>query len=340
MQAQVQGGAAFMRHATSSGRWAAERLIAATKAGRPLSLSELRTADTLRKDEWKAFDETLLREGTIRIPVTSMLLSRGLSISIPNALGKTLFEYEKITDMEAAVVSLDGLARGDSDRQTFSLSSIPLPIIHKDFNISIRTLAASRERGESLDTTQAGTAGRLVTEELENIIINGGPQFGSATIPGFRTEANRNTGAHGTNGVWSDYPTKTGDNMIADVLTMKSALQGDRFYGPYGLILPGNYDTVVDNDFKADGDATIRERILKIDGVDEIVTADQIADSEMIMFQMTADVASILNGEELQTVQWDLYGGMAVAFKAMMIKIPLIRSTQALRSGIFHMSGT
>ena len=39
-------------------------------------------------------------------------------------------------------------------------------------------------------------------------------------------------------------------------------------------------------------------------------------------------------------MQWDLYGGMAVAFKAMMIKVPLIRSTQANRSGVFHMAGT
>ncbi len=339
-QARVDGGASFMRQAAATGRWAAERLIEATKAGRPLRMSELRTCDTLRKDEWKAFDEALLAEGVIRIPTVAMLLSRGLSIPINNALGKTLFEYEKITDMEAAVVSLDGLPRGDSDRQEFSLSNIPVPIIHKDFDISIRTLAASRERGESLDTTQAGTAGRLCAEELENILINGGPQFGGSTIPGFTTESNRNTAAHGTNGVWSDYPTKSGANMVADVITMKSSLQGDRFYGPYGLILPPNYDTVIDNDFKTESDDTIRERLLRIDGLDEIVVADKMTNSEMVMFQMTRDVAAILDGEQLPTVQWDLSGGMAVAFKAMMIQVPLIRSTQASRSGVFHMSGT
>ena len=338
--ARVDGGASFMRQAAASGRWAAERLRDAAMAGRKLTLAELRTCDTLRKDEWKAFDEALIAEGVIRIPTVGLLLSRGLNIPINNALGKTIFEYEKITDMEAAVVSLDGLARGDGDRQEFSLTSIPLPIIHKDFNISIRTLAASRERGESLDTTQAGTAGRLVTEELENMLINGGPQFGSATIPGLTTESNRNTGAHGTNGVWSDYPTKTGANMIADILTMKTALHSDRFYGPYGLVLPGNYDTVIDNDFKSESDDTIRDRILRIDGLDAIVVADQMTDSEMVMFQMTRDVAAILDGETLQTVQWDLHGGMAVAFKAMMIQVPLVRSTQADRSGIFHMSGT
>jgi hypothetical protein len=337
----MQGNVATSRPSTffqaASGRWAGERFIAAMKAGRPLSATELRTCDTLRKDEWKAFDEALIEEGTIRLRGIADLVGAGLTINVPNALGKTIVEYEKVTDMEAAITSLDGLARGDSDRQTFELSSVPLPITHKDFNISIRTLTASRERGESLDTTQVRTAGRLVAERLEYMLFRGGPTYGAATIYGYTNHPDRNTGTFVTNGNWSA-AAKTGENILEDTLTMKRGLEADRFYGPYWLYLPSAYSTVIDEDFKAASDKTIRERLLEVDGLERITVVDQLPANNLIMVQRTLDVTALVDGESLQTVQWDIYGGMAVAFKAFAIQIPLIRSDAEGRSGVYHMS--
>lgn len=335
--ATIQGGASFMRAAAATGRWATERMLAALAEGRPIRASELRTLDTLRKDEWKAFDEALIEEATIRLRGVGDLLAAGLRIPVPNAMGKTLFEYEKVTDMEAAVMSLDGLARGDGDRQTFSLSQIPLPITHKDFNISLRTLEASRSRGESLDTTQVRTAGRLVAEMLEYTLFNGGPTFGAAPIYGYTNHPNRNTGTWVANGNWSG-GSKTGENMLDDVLKMKLGLEADRFYGPYWLYLPSAYSTEIDEDFKAASDKTIRQRLLEVDGLERITVVDQMPANNIIMVQATRDVVVIVDGEALQTIQWDIYGGMAVAFKAFAIQVPLIRADAQGRCGVYHMS--
>lgn len=333
-QASFDSGRTFLNAA--SGRWAGERLLKAMTEGRPITTAELRTCDTLRKDEWKFFDEALIQEGVIRLRGIADLISAGLTMSVPNALGKTLVEYEKITDMEAAITSLDGLARSDNDRQTFELGSVPLPITHKDFNISIRTLSASRERGESLDTTQARTAGRLVSERLEYMLFNGGPTFMGVPIYGYTNHPNRNTGGFSA-GTWSA-GARTGAEILTDQLAIISALQADGFNGPYWTYVSANMSTKLEEDFKANSDRTIRERLLTIDELQAIRVVDQMPTNTVITVQATRDVVVLVDGESLRTVQWDIYGGFAVAFKALAIQIPLIRAAASGKSGVYHMS--
>lgn len=335
--ALLDSGRTFFQAA--SGRWAGERMLRAMREGRPLSASELRTCDTLRKDEWVAFDEALIEEGAIRLKGIADLISAGLTIPISNALGKTMLEYEKVTDMEPAVVSLDGLARGDNDTQEFSLGSLPLPITHKDFNISIRRLSASRERGESIDTTQARTSGRLVAEKLELMLFRGGPTFGASTIYGYTNHPNRNTGSF-TAGHWDDLtPATIGAGALADILKARAGLIADRMYGPYWVYVSSNFDGSLELDFNTSySNKSVRQRLLEIDGVQKIQVVDQLPADTLIMVQATRDVVALVDGEGIQTIQWDIYGGMAVAFKAFAIQVPLIRADAQGRSGVYHMS--
>ena len=332
-QVAVNTGREFSRAA--GGAWAGKQFLRALKAGQPLSAAVLRTCDTLRKDEWKSFDEEVVSEGVIRLRGVANLLAAGLTQPIANAFGKTLHEWEDITDMDPAVVSLDGLARGDDDRQEFSINGVPLPITHKDFNIGIRTLAASRERGEPLNTTQARTAGRLVFEQFENSLYNGlSRNYRGLPVYGLLTHPDRNTlGYSGAN--WS---TAVGSVMVTDIKAAFQLLEGDRFYGPYWMDIPTGYGIEMIDDFKAESDKTIMQRLSEIPGLDKITVADQLPADEVVIYQPTSDVVQWGLGEEVQTVQWDLYGGMQVAFKVLGIQVPIIKSTAALRSGIVHLS--
>lgn len=334
-QAKVEGGRAFMSGAT--GRWAGERLLQAMKEGRPISAAELRTLDTLPRDSWIEFDEVAIREGMIRSPLVTALIDANLTRPVRNAMGKTMYQFDQVTDMEAATVSLDGLARSDNDRVEFEHGNVPLPITHKDFDIGLRTLEASRTSGEPLDTMQPEVAGRKVGEQIENMTINGGPTFGQASIYGLRTHPHRNTGGFGTGGNWSQ-GAKTGEQMFSDISGAVGVLRTDRFPGPYWAVLPGGYGEVIDADYKAQGDRTVRERLLQIEGLQRIFIDDQMPADEIVVFQATRDVIAIANGEGIQTIQWDLYGGFMIAFKVFLIQVPLIRSTEAKRSGIFHIS--
>jgi hypothetical protein len=316
-----------------SGRWAGERLLAAIQGGRPITPSELRTADTLSKDEWVHFDQALVEEAKIRLRGVADLQAAGLTIPVPNAMGKTVFQWEKLSDMNPAEVSLSGVARTEDDRVEYTLSSLPLPIIHKDFNLNLRTLAASRERGESLDTTQARVAGRLVAEQLESMLFTGGKTFGGNTIYGYLTHPNINPVDFSDNYAW-DHASKTGETIFTDVLNAKKALEVDRFFGPYWLYIPSAYSAFVERDFKAASDKSVRTRLLEIDGIQSIRVVDQLTADNVVLVQATRDVVALVDGEPLQTIQWDIEGGFVVKFKAFQIAVPLIRSDAQGRCGV------
>lgn len=332
--ARIESGRAVIQAPT--GRWASEQVLAAIDKGKPINASVLRPCTTLREDEWKFFDEELVEEGIIRLRGVADLMAADLTLNVPGAMGKTLVQHETVSDMDPAIVSLDGVARSDSDRQVFAQVNTPLPITHRDFNISLRTLSASRTLGEPLDTTQARTSGRLTAEKLESMLFIGGPTFGGNEIFGYTTHGDRNTGSFGA-GTWSA-SARTGAEVLTDVLTMKAAEEADRFYGPYWIYISANMSTKMDEDYRANDNRTIRDRVLSVAGVERVEVADQLTADNVIMVQATKDVVAWIMGETLQTVQWDVAGGFTIAFKAFAIQVPLIRSDASSRSGVFHMS--
>jgi uncharacterized linocin/CFP29 family protein len=334
--ARAEGGQDFW--GGSSGRWAGERLLQALDEGRDLSTSELRALGTLRPYEWTQFDEVVVAETVVRLRAVADLIAHGLVKPVPNGLGRTVLQYDKQSDLGAAQVSLDGLAKSGNERIEWDQGSIPLVITHKDFFLNLRTLAASRNApGEALDMTQARLAGRVVAEKVESMLLTGGPTFAGAPIYGYTTQPSRNTGAFGTNGAWSA-AAKTGNNILDDVLTMISALHGDRFFGPYAIYVPTAIGVKLENDFKANSDLSIRQRLMQVDSIVSIQTCDQLTADNVLMVQLTEDVTSLVEGEPPQTIQWDIEGGMRINFKAMCIQVPLVRATKAGRSGIYHMS--
>lgn len=322
----------------SAGRWATAQFKAAAVKGLPLTAAVLRTADTLRHEEWKFFDDAIIEEAKIRLVGVADLMSAGLVRPVANSLGKTVFAYERVTDMDPASTTLDGLARTVNDRQEFDLNQLPLPITHKDFFLNLRELSSSREKGEALDTTQVRTAGRVVAEQLENMLFNGGPQFGGLTIPGYLTHPDRNIVTPFTDALaWED-STKTGASFLTDVLNMITAAHVDRMFGPYWIYASTAAGVNLENDFKTETTGTIRQRLMAIDSVRALRIADQMPAGKVVLVQATMDVVAWIQGEPMQTIQWDEFGGFKVNFKAFTIAVPLIRSDIDGRSGVVELT--
>ena len=135
-----------------------------------------------------------------------------------------------------------------------------------------------------------------------------------------------------------DASAATGETILDDVLSAKQASLDDRHFGPWILYVPTNYETVLDEDFKADSDKTTRERILGVSGILDVKVADKLTASNVVLAQMTRDVVRIVNGLEITTVEWQTLGGMRAHFKVMAILIPQIRSDQESKSGVVHLS--
>ena len=334
--ADIISGSRLM--SSGSGKWAGERFMRAAANGEDISPSHLRTNELLRNEEWKVFDNAVISGATERIRAVRDLIGAGLFTTIPNGLAKTVLEYDLVGDMDEAIVSLDGVTRSENDRLEYSRKGLPLPITHKDWYLNLRALRASRLGTEPLDTTYSRVAGRKCGEKTEHMLFAGGKTFGSLTIYGLLTHPNRNTAAFGTNGNWSQV-AKTGTDILNDVFTMITLLEADGFDGPYWLYYGGTQPGLkLSEDFKAATSGTIRQRLLDTQRISKIEHSSKIPANQVVMFQPTEDVVKMIIGEDLQTIQWDVHGGMQINFKAFQIAVPLVRATPTLGSGIAHMS--
>jgi len=292
---------------------------------------------TLQKDEWLQFDEAVLKAYQNRLVGVKDLYDRNLVYRIGNGLGTTVLEYQTMTDIQGAQVSMDAATRGRKDRPEFDSAYLPLPIVHMDFSFNIRQLTASRSKGSPLDTTMAEQCARKCAEKVEEHLFNGADaySFGGGTIRGYLDHASRNTGS--LNPAWTG-SAATGATIVDDVRAMKQAAINDRAFGPYVLYVPTAYETVLDDDYVSGYPKTIRTRILEISGIEDVKVSDTLTAANVVLVQMTSDVIRMVEGLGITVVEWSTEGGMVLNYKVMVIQVPQVRADSEGRSGIQHWS--
>jgi len=288
---------------------------------------------TLRKDEWKILDDAVVKAAKPRLKAVSDLRDAGLIYNIPNGMGKTILETETQSDINDAVLSMDGLREGANDRPVYELSSLPLPIAHKDFSFSARQIAASRNGGSPLDTTMAELASRKVAEQVEKLLIGsyGSYSFGGGVIYGYINHPSvlTKTITSPTASGW------TAATTVLEVLQMRQQSIDAYHYGPWKVYFGTSWLTYLDNDFKANGNATLRARLEAIDGL-SIGTLDYLTGYKIVMVQQTTDVAREVIGMDITTLQWETNGGLQLNYKVMAIMVPQIRADQNGNTGIVY----
>lgn len=302
-------------------------------------------ATSLRKQEWVQLDTVVLKAARARLRAWADLAGSNTYGGF-NGMSRTVLEHEAMSDPGEAVVDMDGLTDGRSDRPRFDLQGLPLPITHSDFWFSSRQLAVSRNTGTPLDSTMAEAAGRRVAEMIEkttigtitgmrgtltNSLLSSTPQvYGYTNFPG-RIVKNDLTVPNGTNAA----------STIADVLEMRDMLSNVNRFGPFMLYHSRDWDAYLDNDYILTGGnvatQTLRERLRAIEGIQDVRRLDFLTDTfTLLMVQMTSDVARAVVGMDLTTVQWESSGGMRLNFKVMAIHVPQMRSDFNGSTGILH----
>lgn len=295
------------------------------------------TSGTLRRDEWKLLDDAIMGVSRERLQGIASLESRGLVYNLGNAMGTTVLEYHEMSDFMEASVSMDGNTQGQNDRANYKTKYLPLPIIHVDYQINARVLATSRNMGNGLDTTSAEQAARRVAEKLEDMLFtNMTYPYGGGTIYSYINHPDRNPQTLTKR--W-DASDKTGKDIIDDVVAMKQKSINDSHYGPWELYIPTAYETVLDKDYDSTTPGTtIRERILKIDGITAIKTIDRLTAHNVLLVQMTSDVVRLVKGMGLTNIEWSANGKMVKNYKVMTIQVPQVRSDAGGKSGIIHLA--
>lgn len=302
---------------------------------------------TLRRDEWKKLDDAIMKINEYRLGGIQDLIAKGLTYTLGNAMGTTVLEWHDVGDALTADITMDGVTRAQNDRPKYQHNYLPIPIIHADYEINSRALATSRNMGNGLDTTLAERAARRVAEKLENML------FTDTTYSyGTLDERSRNSiysyvnfpdrNLYTLSHPW-DGSGATGATILADVLGMKQTSINNYFYGPWQLYIPTGYETVLDEDYygtnpDSNPNVTIRDRILKIDGISGIKVNDTLAADNVVMVQMTTDVVRLVRGMGLQNVEWTTEGKFIHKYKVITIQVPQIRSDQNGKTGIVHAS--
>lgn len=312
--------------------------------------SQVHNATSLRKEEWIALDNVVIRAARQRLRAWADLAAAN-SFSGFNGMSKMMLEHETMSDPGEAIVDLDGLSDGRTDAPKFQLEGLPLPITHSDFYMSQRRLAVSRNSGTPLDSTMGEAAGRRVAELVEKTLIGvetgltygGGsstPTYGrTSSVYGYTNFTNRLTKTGIT--------TPTGSNAsttLAQVLAMRDQLYAANFYGPFMLYHSNDWDQYMDNDYYPSGgnnaSQTLRQRLEAIEGIQGVRRLDYLTSStnpfQLIMVQMTPDVARAIIGMDLTVVQWESQGGMRLNFKVMCINVPQLRADYNGNCGILH----
>lgn len=317
---QIQTLQDLMRGGGSMGK----RLLAAN-----FDTRVLRTNDLLRKDEWKQLDDALVPIAAVRLRPLELLRSRGL-VKTLDGLGVLLSQYETISDMTEAEVGMSGLARTQEDSSDFTLKSVPIPIISKDFRVNLRRLLASRRNGEGIDVTQVQQATRKVSEKMVDLLFKGySGNLDGNTLKGLTNHANVNTV---TGADWG-----TVANVYDNVISAITALQGDRMFGPYGLFV-ANTQYLQMLTYIASVTQTALMRVMSIPGMQFVEPADQLDDATAVLFQLTPDVIDLAIAQDITVLEWDEHGGLTAQFKVMGAYAPRPKADADGRSGIAYIT--
>lgn len=308
--------------------------IARNVGGKRIAVPTGNATATLRHEEWKQLDESVVKAAKEPLRLVADLRAAGLTYNIANGMGKTVLETETMSDITPATISMDPARGSEGDRPEYELTNLPLPVIHKDFYFNARQVATSRNMGSPIDTSMAELAARRVAEEAEKLAVGVSSSFtyGGGTVYGLINSPNAISTVDLTAPTESGWTPKV---AVSEVLEMRQACEDALHYGPWQLYTSPAWDKYLDEDYSdAKGDNTLRQRLLMISGIRDVKTLYHLTGFRFVLVQMTSDVIRMVLGMDITTLQWETLGGMRLNFKVMAIMVPQIRADFNSNSGI------
>jgi hypothetical protein len=184
-----------------------------------------------------------------------------------------------------------------------------------------------------LDALQATLSTNKVAEKIEQELLTGTSAltYGGGTIYGYTNHPNRATGS--LTAAWSSDSAR---DPVNDVNAMKQELIDKKMYGPYGLYSPTAYETALDEDYTTNYPITLRERIMKLDGLEFLHIADHLTAGSVLLVQLDVETVRIVVGQQPTPIEWSSGDKMTMNFAVLAILVPQIRADSDGNCGIAH----
>ncbi len=291
---------------------------------------------TLRKDEWISLEDAVMEAAEERLVIIDDLRSAGMTYNV-GGLGTMIAEWETVGEMTDAEATMDGDTIVEKDRVGFGIDGVPIPIIHKDFQISERALLASRGRGADLETVNAYAAGRAVARKSEDMVFNG---LNIGTLPGSSYQVygllNKPNRPVIEISDWSSSGVSA-ETILSEINAMISELEVEqRVFGGLTLYIPTAYAGRFRSDFKANSDKTLRQRVLEIAELVDVKVVDSLATGNVVLIQMNRRTMDLAIAADLSTVNWQSGSGFTNFFKTYAAWAPRIKVDANGRFGYIH----
>lgn len=290
-------------------------------------------------------DKAVVDVGLQRLSLVKYILSKPeLVYTLTDPLSVTQLEWYTRNRTGAAQRTMSPSSRTENKLGIMLPFRLPIYLTMDGFQLDIRTLKMSERVGMPLDVSEIGSCTRSVNEGLEDAAINGattldGQPLADAgyTAPGILNATNANTQVL-TLAAWT-MATNVGATIFGEVEAMIAKLQADLKFGPYVLVVGTQIGNVLDADYTS-GQAgqsisiTTRERLLKIPSIDEIIVADMMPATKVVLIQMTPDVIQMVNGQVPTVIPWTSLEGFTFHNLVMAIMVPWIKSDASGNSGV------
>jgi uncharacterized linocin/CFP29 family protein len=331
-----------MRSLTETGGWSVEAMR------RPgfrylegIETDGFRTLAPMPDRAQVLLDRAVVEVGLQRLTIAADILAAGLTYPLSDPLSVAQLEWNTTNKIGAAQRTMNPQSRGENKMPIVSPNRLPIYLTTDEFEIDIRTLKTSQRVGMPLDTAIVKQCVRAVNEAIEDAVINGATTLDGQDLkvagysaPGLLNAPNAETAAL-TLASWVTTPA--GGTIFSQVQGMIALLQANKKYGPYRLYVPTSVGLAFDADYNATNNAqglTIRQRLLQIEGLQAIKTADMLPATKVVLVQMTSDVIDMVVGQPPTIIPWTSLDGFSIHNLVMAIMIPRVRSDYNGDSGI------
>lgn len=284
-------------------------------------------------------DNAVVKVGMERLTFAADIMAAGLTYNLADPLSITQLAWNSANRVGAAQRTMSPSARGENKLPATLENRLPVYLTTDNFSLDIRTLRMSQRVGLPLDTALIEACTRSVNEAIEDAAINGATtidgqdlQVAGYKAPGLVNAPNAATQAL-TAAAWDVTPVAA--TIYAEVKAMIAKLRANKKYGPYRLYANTEVGANFDDDYvNAAPQNTIRERLLKIEGLQAIRTADMMPANKVILVQMTNDVVDMVVGQQPTVIPYTSLDGFTFHNLVMAIMIPRVRSDYDGKSGV------
>lgn len=295
-------------------------------------------------------DNTVLQVGTERLTFAKDIMDAGLIYSLPDPLSKTQLAWNSSNKVGNAQRTMSPEVRTENFLPSLTESRLPVYLTISGFSLDIRTLRESQRAGMPLDTAGIASATRAVNEYVEDAAINGAQTLDGQELKvagyaayGLLNAPNANT-ATLTAAAWDTTPVSA--TILSEVQQMLAQLRADKHYGPFNMYVNTDIGAVLDNDYIPTGatnaNGTIRTRLLQLEGLKAIKTADMIpggtavtyVGAKVAIIQMTNDTVDMVVGQQPTVIPWTSASGFTFMNLILAVLIPRFRSDANGNSGV------